>query len=107
MMKRTITALALAAVVVTPAMAAGFRQEGAKTPDPGFAYNETATSKAYRAPTSTGYGMMAAPSQQMAYQSYAYAPALDTTRINSPAFAIDPDPSVRQQLQIQSDLSDR
>jgi hypothetical protein len=106
-MKKLIAALALTAVVATPALASGFRQEGAIAPDPGYAYNETSHGKPYRAPTSEGY-VAAAPSQRMAYQSYAYAPAgWDTTKINSPAYAIDPDPSVRQQLQIQSDVTNR
>jgi hypothetical protein len=108
-MKKLIAALALTAAVATPALAAGYRQEGAITPNPGYAYDETAQGKPYRAPTSEDYS-----ARQMAYGSYAYAPGSygyapgwDTTRINSPAFAPDPDPSVRQQLQVQSDISDR
>jgi hypothetical protein len=51
MMKKTIIALILSAAAATPAMA-GFRQAGAITPSPAFAYNETAKAKPYRAPTS-------------------------------------------------------
>jgi hypothetical protein len=108
-MKKLIAALALTAAVATPALAAGYRQEGAITPNPGYAYDETSHGTPYRAPTNEDYS-----ARQMAYGSYAYAPGSygyapgwDTTRINSPAFAPDPDPSVRQQLQVQSDISDR
>jgi hypothetical protein len=101
-MKKLIAALALTAADATPALAAGYRQEGAITPNPGYAYDETAHGTPYRAPTNEDYS-----ARQMAYGSYAYAPGWDTTRINSPAVAPDPDPSVRQQLQVQSDISDR
>jgi hypothetical protein len=50
-MKKTILALILSVAAATPAMAS-FRQAGAITPSPAFAYNETAKSKPYRAPTS-------------------------------------------------------
>jgi hypothetical protein len=52
MMKKTILALILSAAAATPALAGGFRQAGAITPSPAFAYNETAKAKPYRAPTS-------------------------------------------------------
>ena len=51
-MKKAILALILTAAAATPAMAGGFRQGGAITPSPAFAYNETAKGKPYRAPTS-------------------------------------------------------
>ncbi|HVV78328.1 MAG TPA: hypothetical protein VHD59_01780 [Pseudolabrys sp.] len=66
-MKKLIAALALTAAVATPALAGGFRQEGALTPSPGFAYDETAQGKPYRAPTN----MMSASA---GYDAYAYAP---------------------------------
>jgi hypothetical protein len=52
-MKRIIAALmltALTAAVATPALAGGFRQGGAITPSPAFAYDRTAKGKSYRAP---------------------------------------------------------
>jgi hypothetical protein len=76
-MKKLIAALALTVVVATPAMAGAFRQSGASNPSPGFAYNETAKGKAYRAPTSKENGPIAAhngtAALQMAQQSHAQA----------------------------------
>ena len=48
-MKRAIAAFLLTAALATPALAGGFRQGGATTPSPAFAYNETANGKSYRA----------------------------------------------------------
>lgn len=84
-MKKTIAALILTAAVATPAMAQTYVQ-----------------SNGWSSP-----GMVQAQ-PGMGYDAYAYAPpGWDTTKINSPVFAMDPDPSVRQQLQIQSDVSNR
>ncbi len=45
--------------------------------------------------------------QPMGYEAYAYVPGWDTSEIPNAALAIDPDPSVRMQLQVQSDITDR
>lgn len=83
-MKKMIAALILTAAAATPAMAQTYVQSNAMT-SPGV--------------------VQAQPN--MAYDSSAYAPGWDTTKINSPVFAMDPDPSVRHQLQIQSDTFNR
>jgi hypothetical protein len=48
-MKRAIVAFLLTAALATPALAGGFRQGGATTPSPAFAYNLTKSGKSYRA----------------------------------------------------------
>jgi hypothetical protein len=98
-MKKLIAALALTAAVATPALASGFRQEGAITPSPAYAYNETAQGKPYRAPTS-----MVSPSA--GYDAYAYAPDVTGSVPGSAPIVwasgryagADPDPNVRRQL---------
>jgi hypothetical protein len=105
-MKKLIAALALTAAVATPALAGGFRQEGALTPSPGFAYDETAQGKPYRAPTN----MMSASA---GYDAYAYAPdaagSVPAGAMAPPVWhngqyvGADPDPGVRTQLGIDSD----
>ncbi len=82
-MKKTLAALLLTAAVATPAMAQ--------------TYMQSMTSRhAVQAQPGAGYG------------AYGYAPpGWDSSELQSPVFARDPDPSVRQQLQIQSDITDR
>jgi opacity protein-like surface antigen len=93
-MKKMIAALMLTAAVATPALAAGYRQGGAITPDPGYAYNETSHGKAYRA--------------QQGDEAFAYAPGVAASPSwNAPVYAMDPDPTVRLQLQNQPALFDR
>jgi hypothetical protein len=83
-MKKLLASLILAAAVATPAMAQTYMQSM----------------------TSPHRTVQAQP--DIGYDAYAYAPpGWDTTKINSPIYAMDPDPSVRHQLQIQSDLSNR
>jgi hypothetical protein len=84
-MKKLIAALALTAAVATPAMAQTYVQSDAMT---------------------SPHAVQAQP--DVGYDAYAYAPpGYDTTRINSPIFAMDPDPNVRLQLQKQSDMFNR
>jgi hypothetical protein len=80
-MKRILAALMLTAAVASPAMAQTYVQ-----------------SNGMSAPVAQPY---------MGYGAYTYAPGWDSPEVNNAAFAIDPDPSVRTQLQIQSDLTDR
>ena len=88
-MKKTIAALMLAAAAATPAMAQTYLQSDSWPAD-----------RAMPAQSSDGYG---------AYASVpgADTPSWDTTRITSPVFAMDPDPTVREQLQKQSDSFNR
>jgi hypothetical protein len=105
-MNKLIAALALTAAVATPALASGFRQEGAITPAPGYAYNETSQGKPYRAPTSR----VAAAS---GYDAYAYEPTGSVPAVapvvwyNGSYAGADPDPDVRRQLQNQADVINR
>jgi hypothetical protein len=85
-MKMTIAALMLTAAVATPAMAQTYVQ-----PDDGM---------------TTGTVVQTQP-MDYGYDAYAYMPGWDTSEIPNAASAIDPDPSVRMQLQIQSDITDR
>jgi hypothetical protein len=86
-LKKTLAALMLTAAVATPAMAQTYVQS-----------NGWASNRGRQTQSQTGMG----------YDAYAYAPrGWDSSDIQSPAFAMDPDPSVRHQLQIQSDISDR
>lgn len=94
-MKKILAALALTAAIATPAMAQTYVQSNVM---------------------SSGRMMQSQSSMDMGYDAYASAPGgwngtqtrgWDSSEIQSPAFAMDPDPSVRHQLQIQSDVSDR
>lgn len=80
-MKKTIAALILTAAVATPAMAQTYVHS-----------NATATHRAVQARTG--------------YDTYAYAPRAWNGRTGM-AFATDPDPNVRLQLQAQQGLFDR
>jgi opacity protein-like surface antigen len=83
-MKKILAALILTAAIATPAMAQTYVQS-----------NGMSTAPVVQAQPYMGYG------------AYTYAPGWDSSEVNNAAFAIDPDPSVRTQLQIQSDLTDR
>jgi hypothetical protein len=82
-MKMTIAALMLTAAAATPAIAQTYVQS-----------NGVVSGQVVQ-------------TQPLGYQAYAMAPGLDSSEIPNAAWAIDPDPTVRTQLQIQSDITDR
>lgn len=85
-MKKIIAALILTAAVATPAMAQSYMQSN------GWTSNRV---------------MNAQPQMGMGYDAYASVPGWDSSEINSPVYAMDPDPAIRHQLYIQSTVSDR
>jgi hypothetical protein len=88
-MKKMIAAFILTAAVATPAMAQTYVQS-----------NGWSSDRVVQAQPNARMGM--------GYDAYAYqTPGWNSSEINGAAWAMDPDPSVRHQLQIQSDLSDR
>ena len=89
-MKLTVAALMLTAAIATPVMAQTYMQS-----------NQMANGRMVQTQPRIG--------SNMGTDAYAYVPApgWNSAEINGAAFAMDPDPSVRHQLQIQSDVSDR
>lgn len=90
-MKMTIAALMLtAATIATPAMAQTYDRSQGMSQRPMVQSNSQSQ-------------------MGMGSEAYAYAPRgwANSSEIRSPALAMDPDPSVRTQLQIQSDITDR
>ena len=92
-MKLIIAALMVTAAVATPAMAQT------------YSGSQGMSSRQMMQPQ---HQMQSQRQMGMGSDAYAYSPpGWDSSEINSPTVAMDPDADVRHQLQIQSDLTDR
>ena len=90
-MKKIIAALVLTAAIATPAMAQTYVRSNGMNSAP-------MTQSRSNMGTGMGYD---------AYASTSTPQGWDSSNIQSPLAAMDPDPNVRHQLQIQSDITDR